>query len=165
MSPSSLLPTAAQGDGAGAPPRRRVAVAVLSAATGLWLFAQLVAGITMDNTTWPITGFGMFRGTATEQLTTQLIAETRSGRTLLLDHSDLGLPRKNQLGSYVRRRLEPGPTSFGPNAHAALARLAEIYNARHSDDPAVALTVVVDIHPLSAGVPVRRGPVLSWSAR
>ena len=61
--------------------RRRWLIALLSAATAIWLAAQVGAGLAMTTHTWPVAGFPMFSEKRVVADERRIEVRTRSGRT------------------------------------------------------------------------------------
>jgi hypothetical protein len=143
-------------------PRPRWLVVLLSAATALWLAAQLTAGLTMKVHTWPVAGFPMFSEKRSVVAERHIEVRTRSGRLLAVGAADFGLTDLQFL-NYQRGMLsESGMVK--PNAGGRLGRLAAVWNRRHQHDPAVSMTLTQLVHPLPYGTPAKSRQVIRWSA-
>jgi hypothetical protein len=144
-------------------PRRRSILVLLSAATALWLAAQLAAGLAMKVHTWPVAGFPMFSEKRSVVAERRIEVRTRSGRLLPVGAADFGLTDLQFL-NYQRGMLsEAGMVK--PNAAGRLGRLAAVWNRQHPRDPAVSMTLTQLVHPLPYGTPASSRQVIRWSAR
>ena len=142
--------------------RPRWVVVLLSAATALWLAAQLAAGLAMKVHTWPVAGFPMFSEKRSVVAERRIEVRTRSGRLLGVGAADFGLTDLQFL-NYQRGMLtESGMVRS--NAGGRLGRLAAVWNRRHRHDPAVSMTLTQLVHPLPYGTPARSRQVIRWSA-
>ena len=147
---------------AAAAPRGRLAIAVVSTLTGLWLASQLLVGLLLIVPTWPIAAFPMFSQQRWSIAQRELEATTRSGRVVRLGPRDFGLTEL-QLRNVERTAVgETGTVT--PTAPEVLARLAGAWNRRHPGDPAVALVLTNRVHPLEPGAPPSSQQVVRWSA-
>jgi hypothetical protein len=143
-------------------PRRRWVVVLLSAATALWLTAQLAAGLAMKVHTWPVAGFPMFSERRSVVAERAIELRTRSGRLLSVGAADFGLTDL-QFQNYQRGMLtEAGMVK--PNAAGRLGRLAAVWNRQHPRDPAVSMTLTQLVRPLPYGTPASSRQVVRWSA-
>jgi hypothetical protein len=142
--------------------RRRWLIALLSAATAIWLAAQVGAGLAVTTHTWPVAGFPMFsekRAVADER---RIEVRTRSGRGVTVRPGDFGLTAL-QLLSY-QRGIVGDAGMVKPTAAARLGRLAAIWNRQHRDDPAVSMTLTLFVRPLPYGTPGESRQIIRWSA-
>lgn len=142
--------------------RRRWLIALLSAATAIWLAAQVGAGLTMTIHTWPVAGFPMFsekRAVADER---RIEVRTRSGRGMTVRPGDFGLTAL-QLLNY-QRGIVSDAGMVKPTAAARLGRLAAIWNRQHPRDPAVSMTLTLFVRPLPYGTPGESRHTIRWSA-
>jgi hypothetical protein len=145
-----------------ATPRRRLVVGLVSAATAIWLAAQLAAGLAMDVQTWPVAGFPMFSEKRPVVSEARLEARTRSGRLVTIGPGDFGLTDLQFLN--YRRGMVSAAGMVKPKAVARLGRLAAIWNRHHPDDPAVSMTLTHVVYPLPYGSPASSRQVIRWSA-
>ena len=145
-----------------AKPRRRLVVGALSAATAIWLAAQLAAGLAMDVQTWPVAGFPMFSEKRPVVSEARLEARTRSGRLVLIGPGDFGLTELQFLN--YRHGMVSAVGMVKPKAVARLGRLAAIWNRQHPDDPAVSMVLTHVVYPLPYGSPASSRQVIRWSA-
>jgi hypothetical protein len=143
-------------------PRRRSILVLLSAATALWLAAQLAAGLAMKVHTWPVAGFPMFSEKRPVVSERRLEARTRSGRLVVVKPADFGLTDLQFLNHLRGMVSETGMVK--PKAVDRLGRLASAWNRRHPDDPAVSMTFTHVVYPLPYGTPPRPPRVVRWSA-
>jgi hypothetical protein len=141
--------------------RRRWMIGLLSAATAVWLAAQLWAGLAMPVQTWPVAGFPMFSEKRSVVGERQMEARTRSGRTVTVGPGDFGLTELQFLN--YQRGMVSDAGMVKPQAAARLGRLAAIWNRQHPDDPAVSMTLTHLVLPLPYGAPVRSRQVIRWS--
>ena len=158
-------PTGRSVDGPGfrpAKPRRRLAVGILSAATAIWLAAQLAAGLAMDVRTWPVAGFPMFSEKRPVVSEAHLEARTRSGRLVTVGPGDFGLTDLQFLN--YRRGMVSAAGMVKPKAVARLGRLVAIWNRQHPDDPAISMVLTHVVYPLPYGSPASSRQVIRWSA-
>jgi hypothetical protein len=145
-----------------ATPRRRRVVVLLSAATAIWLAAQLAAGLAMKVHTWPVAGFPMFSEKRSVVGERRIQARTRSGRLVAVRPADFGLTDLQFLNYQRGMVSEAGMVK--PKAADRLGRLAAIWNRQHPDDPAVSMTLTHLTHPLPYGTPTSSPKVIRWSA-
>jgi hypothetical protein len=142
--------------------RRRWMIGPLSAATAVWLAAQLWAGLAMTVQTWPVAGFPMFSEKRSVVGERRMEARTRSGRTVTVGPGDFGLTELQFLN--YQRGMVSDAGMVKPMATARLGRLAAIWNRQHPDDPAVSMTLTHLVLPLPYGAPARSRQVIRWSA-
>lgn len=145
-----------------ATPRRRWVVVLLSAATALWLAAQLAAGLAMKVHSWPVAGFPMFSEKRSVVAERQIEVRTRGGRLLAVGAADFGLTDLQFL-NYQRGMLNDAGM-VKPNAADRLGRLAAVWNRRHRRDPATSMTLTQLVRPLPYGTPPSSRQVIRWSA-
>jgi hypothetical protein len=145
-----------------AKPRRPLVVGVLSAATAIWLVAQLAAGLAMDVQTWPVAGFPMFSEKRPVVSEARFEARTRGGRLVTVGPADFGLTELQFLN--YRRGMVSAAGMVKPKAVARLGRLAAIWNRQHPDDPAISMVLTHVVYPLPYGSPASSRQVIRWSA-
>jgi hypothetical protein len=145
-----------------ATPRPRLAVALLSVLTAIWLAAQLAAGLAMNVHTWPVAGFPMFSEKRPVVSERRIEARTRSGRRVVVQPADFGLTDLQFLNYQRGMVSEVGMVK--PKAANRLGHLAAIWNRQHPDDPAVAMTLTHVVYPLPYGTPPRSPRIVRWSA-
>jgi hypothetical protein len=142
--------------------RRRWLIALLSAATAIWLAAQVGAGLAMTTHTWPVAGFPMFSEKRVVADERRIEVRTRSGRGVTVWPGDFGLTGL-QLLNY-QRGIVGDAGMVKPMAAARLGRLAAIWNRQHPDDPAVSMTLTLFVRPLPYGTPGGSRHIVRWSA-
>jgi hypothetical protein len=142
--------------------RRRWLIAVLSAATAIWLAAQIGAGLAMTTHTWPVAGFPMFSEKRVVADERRIEVRTRSGRGVTVRPGDFGLTGL-QLLNY-QRGIVGDAGMVKPTAVARLGRLAASWNRQHPDDPAVSMTLTLFVRPLPYGTPGESRQIVRWSA-
>jgi hypothetical protein len=142
--------------------RRRWLIPLLSAATAIWLAAQVGAGLAMTTHTWPVAGFPMFSEKRTVADERRIEVRTRSGHGVTVRPGDFGLTAL-QLLNY-QRGIVSDAGMVKPKAAARLGRLAAIWNRQHPDDPAVSMTLTLLVRPLPYGTPGESRQIVRWSA-
>jgi hypothetical protein len=142
--------------------RRRWLIALLSAATAIWLAAQVGAGLAMTIHTWPVAGFPMFSEKRVVADERRIEVRTRNGHGVTVRPGDFGLTAL-QLLNY-QRGIVSDAGMVKPKAAARLGRLAAIWNRQHPDDPAVSMTLTLLARPLPYGTPGESRQVIRWSA-
>jgi hypothetical protein len=142
--------------------RRRWLIALLSAATAIWLAAQVGAGLAMTTHTWPVAGFPMFSEKRVVADERRIEVRTRSGRSVTVRPGDFGLTGL-QLLNY-QRGIVGDAGMVKPTAVARLGRLAAIWNRQHPGDPAVSMTLTLLVRPLPYGTPGESRHIVRWSA-
>ena len=166
VAPSGHAPTIDRSTSAqelrAASPRRRLVIGLLSAATAIWLAAQLAAGLAMNVNTWPVAGFPMFSEKRSVVSDRRIEARTRGGRQVVVQPGDFGLTDLQFLNYQRGMVSEAGMVK--PMASARLGRLAAIWNRQHPDDPAVSMTLTHVVYPLPYGSPESLRRVVHWSA-
>jgi hypothetical protein len=142
--------------------RRRRLIALLSAATAIWLAAQVGAGLAMTTHTWPVAGFPMFSENRVVADQRRIEVRTRSGRGVTVRPGDFGLTALQFLN--YQRGIVGDAGMVKPTAAARLGRLAAIWNRQHPDDPAVSMTLTLFVRPLPYGTPGESRQIIRWSA-
>lgn len=142
--------------------RRRWLIALLSAATAIWLAAQVGAGLAMTTHTWPVAGFPMFSEKRVVADERRIEVRTRSGRAVTVRPGDFGLTAL-QLLNY-QRGIVGDAGMVKPTTAARLGRLAAIWNRQHPGDPAVSMTLTLFVRPLPYGTPGQSRQIIRWSA-
>ncbi len=128
--------------------RRRLIIAV-SVGTALWMVAELSAGIIINNSPWPVTGFPMFKNTRSVAYHTDIFVRTRSGQTRQLVPSEFDLPRMGAAFKHLYVVPTKGhPPVARPGATQRLGRIIAIWNKKFTDDPAVAARVRIKVFSL-----------------
>jgi hypothetical protein len=132
----------------------RLALLVLSVATGLWLLAEVVVNVAGSGGTWPVSSFGMFSGREWPVAAYEVVVTTREGRTVTLSASDFRLGSEGQLTSYLEReviRSRRGLVRPRGSAREALAQLGVVWNRAHTRQSAVFIALLTRIHPVDGG--------------
>ena len=142
--------------------RRRWLIALVSAATAIWLAAQVGAGLAMTVHTWPVAGFPMFSERRSVADQRRIEVRTLSGRIVTVRPGEFGLTELQFLN--YQRGIVSDAGMVKPKGAARLARLAAIWNRRHPGDRAVSMTLTLLVRPLPYGTPGESRQVIRWSA-
>jgi hypothetical protein len=141
--------------------RRRIVIAALSVITLGGILVQAGAALTIRDSTWPVVGFGMFRGSGEEYVDPRVFVTTSSGRSLELTGADLGI-RELELDRHVLRKVSDPTGTRLPDGRRHLAELIRAWSERHPGERAVGGLVRLDVHPVPEGEPIRQIGTVRW---
>jgi hypothetical protein len=119
---------------------RRWQVAILSAATAIWLLASVAALVARERDYWPVMEASLFSWETSQVVEPELIGTTRDGRSVAMVPAGFGL-QPHQLEVWLRRRLGT-PGERASQGKEVMAFLAHEWNRRHPVTDAVRTVVL-----------------------